>query len=128
MTTLLVLVAGPYRSGTDGDPARIARNLQILEQSALAIYQRGHVPVIGEWLALPLAREAGSIALGDAISEAFLYPVAERLLGYCNAILRIEGASKGADDDVRRAKALGLPVYYAVDEIPKIKLRSLPAH
>jgi hypothetical protein len=120
MTTLLVLVAGPYRSGTDGDPARIARNLQILEQSALAIYQRGHVPVIGEWLALPLAREAGSIALGgDAISEAFLYPVAERLLGHCNAILRIEGASKGADDDVRRAKALGLPVYYAVDEIPK---------
>lgn len=50
-----ILIAGPYRSGTDGDPQRIAANLARLEQAALAVYQRGHVPVIGEWLALPLA-------------------------------------------------------------------------
>ncbi len=53
MKAQLILIAGPYRSGTDGEPQRIAANLQRLEQAALEVYQRGHVPVIGEWLALP---------------------------------------------------------------------------
>lgn len=118
MTPLLVLIAGPYRSGTGGDPIKAARNLQVLERAALAVYQRGHVPMIGEWLALPLAREAGSTAPGDAISEAFLYPAAERLLCRCDALWRIDGTSKGADDDVRRAVKMGLPVYRSLNEIP----------
>lgn len=118
MTPLLVLIAGPYRSGTNGDPIKTARNLQVLEQAALAVYLRGHVPVIGEWLALPLASAAGSSELGDEISEAFLYPAAKRLLCRCDALWRIEGASKGADDDVRRAVKMGLPVYQSLNEIP----------
>lgn len=120
MKPQLLLIAGPYRSGTEGDPAKIACNLRALEQAALASYRRGHVPVIGEWLALPLAREAGSTMLGDAISESFLYPVAHRLLRCCDAVWRIEGASKGADEDVRQATALGLPVYHALDEVPLV--------
>lgn len=118
MTPLLVLIAGPYRSGTNGDPAKAAKNLQVLEQAALAVYLRGHVPMIGEWLALPLAREAGSSEPGDEISEAFLYPAAERLLSRCDALWRIDGASRGADEDVRRAMEMGLPVYRALSEIP----------
>ncbi|VWB53097.1 NUDIX hydrolase [Burkholderia pseudomultivorans] len=55
MTPQLVLVAGPYRSGTDGAPARIAANLRRLEAAALAVHRRGHVPMIGEWVSLPLA-------------------------------------------------------------------------
>lgn len=117
----LILIAGPYRSGTDGDQTKIARNLRTLEQAALAVYQHGHVPIIGEWLALPLAREAGSSKLGDTISESFLYPVARRLLRCCDAVLRVEGASKGADEDVRHAKKLGLPVYRALTELPLIQ-------
>lgn len=35
MTPLLVLVAGPYRSGTDGDPARIAANLHRLDRKSV---------------------------------------------------------------------------------------------
>ncbi|MGH8158126.1 MAG: hypothetical protein ACREPQ_08405 [Rhodanobacter sp.] len=120
MTPQLILIAGPYRSGTEGDPAKIARNLRALEQAALASYQRGHVPVIGEWLALPLARQAGSTMLGDTISESFLYPVAHRLLRCCDAVWRIEGTSKGADEDVRHAAVLGLPVYHALDEVPLV--------
>lgn len=120
MKPQLILIAGPYRSGTDGDQAKIARNLRNLEQAALAVYQCGHVPVIGEWLALPLAREAGSSKLGDVISESFLYPVARRLLRCCDAVLRIEGASKGADEDVRQAEELGLPVYRALTDLPLV--------
>ncbi|MBS1802664.1 MAG: DUF4406 domain-containing protein [Acidobacteria bacterium] len=115
---LIVLVAGPYRSGTDGDPAKIRRNLQRLERSAFGVYHAGHIPLIGEWVALPLAAQAGSSEVGDAISEQYLYPVAGRLLARCDAVLRIEGASKGADEDVRIARERGLPVYFSLQDVP----------
>ncbi|AOJ12803.1 DUF4406 domain-containing protein [Burkholderia vietnamiensis] len=119
MTPLLVLVAGPWRSGTDGDLARIAANLRRLEQAALAVYRRGHVPMIGEWL--PLAAAAGATAIGDAISESFLYPAAHRLLRRCDAVLRIDGASRGADADVTLARQLGKEVYSSVEAIPVVQ-------
>jgi len=76
-------------------------------------------PVIGEWLALPLAAAAGSREIGDEISEAYLYPVAHRLINSCDAILRMPGISNGADNDVRVGKDLGLKIYLHMDEIPK---------
>ncbi|MGT8855997.1 DUF4406 domain-containing protein [Enterobacter sp. 186315] len=117
--TQLILIAGPYRSGTDGVQARIDANLKKLEEAALAVYQLGHVPVIGEWLALPLAHAAGSKAVGDEISEAMLYPVAHRLITKCDAIYRIAGESRGADMDIEVAKKLGLTVYTSLDAIPQ---------
>jgi len=51
--------------------------------------------MIGEWLALPIMQAAGSKAVGDAVYEEFLYPVASRLLERCDAALRIPGESKG---------------------------------
>lgn len=116
---LLVLVAGPYRSGTDGDALLIARNLERLEAAALEVYQLGHIPLIGEWVALPLAARAGSKELGDAISESFLYPVARRLLERCDAVYRIEGDSRGADEDVRIARERGLPVFDSLRQAPR---------
>jgi hypothetical protein len=115
---MTILVAGPYRSGTGGDAALIERNLHRLEQAALAIYRRGHVPMIGEWLALPLAKAAGSARLGDAISEEFLYPASRRLLSRCDALLRIGGESKGADEDIRAAQRLGLRIYRDIADVP----------
>lgn len=81
----------------------------------------GHVPVIGEWLALPLAAAAGSTQVGDAVSEAFLYPVAHRLIAQCQAVYRIEGASAGADNDVWLANEWGLTVYRRLEEIPPVQ-------
>ena len=115
---LLVLVAGPYRSGTDGDPQKIRQNLRRLESFALGVYKAGHIPLIGEWVALPLAEQAGSAEVGDAISEQYLYPVAGRLLERCDAVLRIEGESNGADEDVRIARERGLPVYFRLQDVP----------
>jgi hypothetical protein len=120
MTQQLILIAGPYRSGTDGVQARIDENLARLENAALAVYQRGHVPVIGEWLALPLAKMAGSKSMGDEISEAMLYPVAHRLIAKCDALYRIAGASKGADMDIEVAQTLGLEIYTALEDIPQV--------
>lgn len=119
MTVQLILIAGPYRSGTGGKQELIDANLHRLEAAALAVYQRGHIPVIGEWLALPLAKAAGSKALDDEISEAMLYPVAHRLITRCDAIYRIAGASRGADMDIEVAREHGLAIYTRLEDIPQ---------
>ena len=121
MKPQLILIAGPYRSGTNGNAALIAGNLHRLEEAALEVYRLGHMPMIGEWVALALAAAAGSKALGDPISETFLYPVANRLIRQCNAVYRIDGASQGADADVRLAEELGLPVYRSTGDIPEVE-------
>ena len=117
-TPLLILIAGPYRSGTADEPAALARNLARLEEAAWPIFRKGHVPMIGEWVALPVLRGAGSTSVGDEIAGEVLYPTAERLLQHCDAVLRLPGTSTGADEDVRIATARGLPVYHDVEEIP----------
>lgn len=116
--SLMILIAGPYRSGTGDDPELMAQNLQALESAALPLYRAGHIPMIGEWLALPLLREAGSKRPGDAIYDEILYPIANRLLTRCDAVLRLPGPSKGADEDVRLARERGLPVFESLAEVP----------
>lgn len=115
----MILIAGPYRSGTNDDPVLIQKNMDYLESVALPIFRLGHIPVIGEWVALPLIRLAGSKRIGDEPFAEIQYPVAHRLLAKCDAVLRLEGASKGADEDVRVAKELGLKIYYRLEDIPK---------
>lgn len=115
---MLILIAGPYRSGTNDDPERMQQNLQRMEAVALPLFQKGHVPIIGEWLALPLLRQAGSMQPGDEAYQKISYPVAHRLLRRCDAVFRIEGASQGADQDVRIAQEQGLTVYYRLEDVP----------
>jgi len=117
-TPLMILIAGPYRSGTDDDPDLLAANLRALEEAAWPVFRAGHVPMIGEWVALPVMRGAGSTGVGDQVSQQVLYPTAERLLQHCDAVLRLPGASTGADQDVRIAEERGLPVFHRVEDIP----------
>jgi hypothetical protein len=114
---MTILIAGPYRSGTNDDPQLMQQNLKRLETVALPLFRAGHLPLIGEWLALPLLEVAGSRHPGDEIYQEILYPVARRLIAKCDAVLRLEGASKGADDDVELAKELGLKIYYKLEDI-----------
>jgi hypothetical protein len=114
---LTILVAGPYRSGTNDNAELMQQNLERLEASALKLFRAGHIPLIGEWLALPLLKIAGSKKPGDEIYQEISYPVAHRLITKCDAILRLKGESTGADNDVKVAKELGLPVYYSIEEI-----------
>lgn len=117
--SLMILVAGPYRSGTNDDPDKMRENLRRLEEAGLSLFRAGHIPMIGEWVALPLLEVAGSKAVGDKLYDEIVYPAANRLLSHCDAVLRLAGDSKGADEDVRLAKAQGLPVYDHLDQIPR---------
>jgi ADP-ribose pyrophosphatase len=116
--SLLILIAGPYRSGTGDDPAKLAENVRAMEAFALPLFKAGHVPLIGEWLALPLVALAGSERVGDAAFDAIFHPVAERLVAHCDAILRIGGPSRGADLLVETARDRGLAVYHSLHDVP----------
>lgn len=115
---LLILIAGPYRSGTGDDPEKMAANVQHMESYALPIFRLGHIPVLGEWFALPLLHLAGSKRVGDEAYQDIFHPVAERLLKKCDAVLRIGGASEGADLMVEVARANGLQIYTKLEQIP----------
>jgi hypothetical protein len=69
-------------------------------------------------VALPIWQVAGGQAIGDELYDEILHPTAGRLIERCDAVLRLTGDSKGADNDVRLAKERGIPVYYQVHEIP----------
>ena len=47
MVSKMILIAGPYRSGTNGDTTLIAKNLERLEAAALAVYRLG--PHANDW-------------------------------------------------------------------------------
>jgi hypothetical protein len=119
VSALMILVAGPYRSGTDGDPVRIQANVDAMTRTSLELWRRGHLPVMGEWFALPLieAAVAGGADDSDADAEIF-HPIAERLLERCDGCLRIGGASEGADRMVATARRLGKAVWSSIDEVP----------
>ncbi|MFI2424323.1 DUF4406 domain-containing protein [Streptomyces sp. NPDC018955] len=115
---MLILIAGPYRSGTDGDPRAMATNLARLEAAAWPVFAAGHLPVIGEWIALPVLRSAGA-GPTDPLADQVLYPTADRLLAHYDAVLRLPGDSTGADQDVATARRRGLPVHHDVADIPR---------
>jgi hypothetical protein len=115
---LMILVAGPYRSGTGDEPPKMAENLRAMEAFALPLFRAGHIPVVGEWFALPLVALAGSRRVGDAAFDEIFHPIAERLLTHCDGVLRVGGASKGADLMVHVARERGLAVFSSLGEVP----------
>ena len=118
MNRQMILVAGPYRSGTNDDPALIARNVAAMTDASLNLFRAGHLPVMGEWFALPLIEHAGSRDIGDEIFNEIFHPIARNLVARCDACLRIGGASAGADEMVSLARQHGKAVYYSLQDVP----------
>lgn len=117
---MLILIAGPYRSGTGDDPQKMAENLKRLEAPSYALFKAGHIPMIGEWVALPVWHAAGGETIGDALYEEIFHPTAHRLLKLCEGVLRLPGDSKGADNDVRIARERGIPVWFDLKDVPGV--------
>lgn len=114
---MMILIAGPYRSGTNDDPVLIKKNVEEMESYALPIFRSGHIPMLGEWLALPLVALAGSSKIGDEAFNEIFHPIAVRLLEKCDAVLRVGGPSTGADEMVRVGRNLGLKIYSNLADI-----------
>ena len=116
--SLMILVAGPYRSGTGDDRAKMAENVKRMEAYALPLFRAGHLPVVGEWLALPLVALAGSQRVGDPAFDEIFHPIAERMVARCDAVLRVGGPSQGADEMVNVARAHGKAVFTRLGDVP----------
>ena len=117
---LMILISGPYMSGTNGDETAIARNLKAMEDYALPIFKKGHIAVVGEWLAWPLIRQAGGESHSSEQFFEYQYPVAHRLLEKCDAVLRIPGESRGADLEMAKAREMGKIIFNRLEEIPDL--------
>jgi hypothetical protein len=115
---LMILVAGPYRSGTNDNPALIAANVRTMTAMALRLFRAGHLPVLGEWFALPLIEQAGSQHIGNAVFDGIFHPISRQLVARCDACLRIGGASKGADEMVALARGHGKAVFHRFEDVP----------
>lgn len=107
-----IMIAGPYGTGAKTQADREA-NLLALNRAAYEVFRKGHVPIIGVNLALPVIQAAG-----PQMYEAIMMPLSLALADRCDAVLRIGGSSRGADDEVDRVRARGGRVYLSLEEIP----------
>jgi hypothetical protein len=112
-TPLWIMIAGPYTSG-GGDAKARAANLAAMNRAAWAVWQRGHVPVIGVNMALPVIAAAG-----EAQFAAIMMPLSLALAERCDAVLRIGGPSQGADREVALIRGKGGRVFRDAAEIPR---------
>jgi hypothetical protein len=108
-----IMVSGPYRSGTTTEAERQA-NLAAMNRAAYEVFRRGHVPVIGVNMALPVIQAAG-----EDTYDAVMMPLSLALAARCDAVLRVGGPSRGADDEVAAFAARGLPVFHRVEDLPE---------
>ena len=125
-TPLMILIAGPYRSGTGDDPDLMAQNLERLEEAAWPIFRSRPHPDDRRVGGAPVLSSAGAAGPLDPLAQQVMYPTAERLLQHCDAVLRLHGESTGADQDVTIAQERGLPVYHRVEDIPGFVAAELP--
>ncbi len=115
MTQELIMIAGPYSSGTKNKEERAA-NLEVLNKAALEVFKKGHIPLIGVNNALPLIEIAGEEAFDE-----IMMPISIALAERCDSCLRVGGASNGADQEVENFRKRGKNVYFDVVEISEEK-------
>ncbi|HAS43478.1 MAG TPA: DUF4406 domain-containing protein [Microscillaceae bacterium] len=109
-----IMIAGPYTHGSK-DQEVWKRNHIYMNEFAYEVYKKGHVPIIGVNAALPIIE-----AVGFDKFEELMMPISLEVAQRCDAILRVGGASNGADKEVAVFQRKGLPVYYSLEEIPNI--------
>ncbi|MFV4914520.1 hypothetical protein PFZ49_13500 [Microbacterium lacticum] len=64
---------------------------------------------------------AGASGPADPLAAEVLYSTAHRLLQHCDAVQRLPGESRGAEQDVEIARERGIPVFHALEEIPTLE-------
>ncbi len=112
-----IMVGGPYTSGAR-DAAERQKNLDAMNGAAMAVFQKGHVPIIGVNLALPIIAVAGE----DRFDEIMM-PISLAAAERCDAFLRVGDPSVGADQERDSFIARSLPVFHDPGDIPDISTR-----
>lgn len=100
-----IFIAGPY---SKPDPVE---NTRIAILAAEEVIKRGHTPYV------PHLTLLWHLVAPHKLEWWYQY---DRIwLRFCNAVLRLEGLSTGADIEVDIARQMGIPVYFTIEDIPK---------
>ena len=108
---MIIAVAGKYSAQTEAE-RRV--NFGAMNEAAARLLEKGHTPLIGVNAALPVVERARVRDEYEAIMQISMAVVAA-----CDAILVIS-RSKGADRERDLFIERGLPVFYAVEDVPGI--------
>jgi hypothetical protein len=98
-----IYIAGPY---TKGDVAINVRNAIEMANRLADIGFAPYVPHFTHFWHMLFPRP-----------YEFWLELDNEYLPVCNALLRLEGTSNGADKEVALAESLDLPIFYTVDEL-----------
>jgi hypothetical protein len=112
-----IMISGPYRTDANSETERAA-NAYALNRVAYEVLRKGHVPIVGVNLARPII-DATERDLYERVMMTLCLELASR----CDAVLRLDGVSPGADQEVECIRARGGLVFSSVDDIPPGDLR-----
>ncbi len=101
---MIVYISAPY---TKGDVCENVRRACLAGDELL---KKGHIPFI------PHLAHLWHLISPHPWETWIQIDIA--LLERCDAILRLDSDSKGADLEVKRAKELGIPIYYNIGDVP----------
>ena len=96
-----VYVAGPY---TTGD---VAVNVRQAIEAADFLLKAGHIPF------LPHLTHFWHLVCPGPYEQWIALDLA--WLPFCEALVRLDGESSGADNEVKEAGRLGIPVFHGLD-------------
>lgn len=105
---MIIYVAGPY---TRGDVAQNVHNAIMVGDNLRAM---GHVPFI------PHLTHFWHMLIPHEIEYWYAYDM--EWLEMCEAVFRLPGESKGADEEVQTARNIGIPIYTSLADLPRGEL------
>lgn len=110
----IVYIAGPISNGHRADPRQIYQNVKFAQKFYFELIEKGYSPICPHlsyyaWLDFP-----------DDVHWKRWIDMDLDFVDAAFALLRIPGKSIGADKEVEYAHKLNKPVYYDVDDMPKV--------
>lgn len=115
-----VYIAAPI---TKGD---LAHNLNRATEAFVRLAKAGLAPLCPQWscYAKPVNAVGDGLVACQATVEGNHELVHSDWMGVdlpwvavCDAVLRLPGESRGAEEEVRCARSLGIPIFFNVDEL-----------
>lgn len=103
-----IFISGPYSAS---HPREVQRNVSKAIYHAIFLMKKGHsvfVPHLSHYIHI---HPACPFEYEEYLRNDMAW------LEVSEAVLRLPGASVGADKEVERAKELGIPVYHSIEEI-----------
>jgi len=107
---MLIVVAGPYTASTE---EKKKKNLDAMNEAAVRVYEKGHIPVIGVNAALFVLEK-----LTEENKNKAMMDISLAIVDRCDALLLI-GESPGANGERDLILSKGKQVFYSIDEIPE---------